>query len=397
MKCALAIQTLRRADRVIKEMQLRGIDWSDELRSDVQKAIQQVLQERMDNYIDLRLKQLEQAEVLDRRNGRYVRHLLTELGDLELHVPRTRTFSACAVLRRYARRAYRLDQVILAAFVLGLSTRKVGKVLLAILGEEISPSTVSQVAKTLDVAVASFHRRPLNGTYWALLLDGVVISRKTGAGALKRPVLVALGIRPDGRKEILDYRLAVAESEAAWEHFLTDLQARGLTAEQLKVIVVDGGVGLLAALPTVYPRVPVQRCWVHKIRNCQERCRKADWPAMKKDLHRIMYAGNRTRARHAARRFADRWAPLYPTIVQSLRQDLDSLLAFFLFDDPTWRKATRSTNAIERRFREVRRRTRPMGVFSDQTSMDRILFAIFTHENSSQGVTTPFLLLTQNS
>jgi transposase-like protein len=351
----------------------------------------------MDSYIDLGLEELNRAEVADRRNGAYVRHLLTEMGDLELHVPRTRTFSACAVLRRYARRVHRLDAVILAAFVLGLSTRKVGKALLAILGEEISPSTVSQVAKTLDTAVASFHRRPLNGCYWALLLDGVVIARKTGAGALRQPVLVALGIRPDGRREIIDYRLAVAESEPEWEHFLTDLQARGLTAEHLMLIVVDGGVGLLAALPTVYPGVPIQRCWVHKIRNCQERCRKVDWPAMKKDLHRIMNAVNRTRARSAARRFADRWTELYPNIVESVRRDLDSLLAFFLFDDETWRKATRSTNAIERRFREVRRRTRPMGVFSDRTSMDRILFAVFSNENRSQGATTPFLVLTQKS
>lgn len=396
MRCALAIQTLRRADRVIKEMRLRGIDWSDELRSDARKAIQQTIEERMDNYIDVELKELARAKVADRRNGSYVRHLLTEMGDLELHVPRARSFSACAVLGRYARRVRRLDSVILAAFVLGLSTRKVGKVLLAILGEEISPSTVSEVAKSLDVVVAGFHRRPLKGSYWGLLLDGVVISRKTGAGALKRPVLVALGIRPDGRKEILDYRLAVAESEPEWEHFLTDLQARGLAAEQLKVIVVDGGVGLLAALPIVYPGVPVQRCWVHKIRNCQERCRRADWPAMKKDLHRIMNATNRPRARRAARRFADRWADAYPNIVKSVRRDLDSLLAFFLFADPTWRKATRSTNAIERRFREVRRRTRPMGVFSDHTSMDRILFAIFSNENKTQGATTPFLL-TQNS
>jgi len=394
---AVAIQTLRRAGRVIKEMRLRGIEWSDELRGDAQKAIQQVIQQRMDSYIDLGLEEVNRAEVADRRNGSYIRHLLTEMGDLELHVPRTRTFSACAVLRRYARRVRRLDAVILAAFVLGLSTRKVGKTLLAILGEEISPSTVSQVAKTLDTAVASFHRRPLKGSYWALLLDGVVISRKTGAGALKQPVLVALGIRPDGRREILDYRLAIAESEAEWEHFLTDLLARGLTAEHLKLIVVDGGVGLLAALPTVYPGVPIQRCWVHKIRNCQERCRKTDWRAMKKDLHRIMNATNRTRARHDARRFADRWTDRYPKIVQSVRQDLDSLLAFFLFDDPSWRKATRSTNAIERRFREVRRRTRPMGVFSDRTSMDRILFAVFSNENRSQGATTPFLVLTQNS
>ena len=85
------------------------------------------------------------------------------------------------------------------------------------------------------------------------MLDGVMLSRKTGAGALRRPVLVALAIRPDGKKEIIDFRLAASESAAEWERFLTDLYCRGLHGESLDMICVDGGQGLLAGLPTVYP------------------------------------------------------------------------------------------------------------------------------------------------
>jgi transposase-like protein len=109
-----------------------------------------------------------------------------------------------------------IDRVILAGFVLGLSTRKVGKTLLALLGRSVSPSTVSQVAKTLDAAVAAFHRRPLQDRYQPLMLDGVVLARKTGAGALRRPVLVALGLRHDGKKEVIAFRLAASESAAEW-------------------------------------------------------------------------------------------------------------------------------------------------------------------------------------
>jgi transposase-like protein len=107
--------------------------------------------------------------------------------------------------------------VILAGFVLGLSTRKVGEAQLALLGRLVSASTVSQVAKTLDAAVTAFHRRPLQNRYQALMLDGVVLSRKTGAGALRRPVLVALGLRHDGKKEIIDFRLVAGESAAESE------------------------------------------------------------------------------------------------------------------------------------------------------------------------------------
>ena len=101
-------------------------------------------------------------------------------------------------------------------------------------------------------------------------------------------------------------------------------------------------------------------------------------------------------ARQAAGAFARRWTEPYESAVDCLRDDLDELLACFRYQDPAWRKSTRTTNAIERRFREVRRRTRPMGVFADRTSMERILFAVFTYESQSQGVSTPFLP-TQNS
>jgi putative transposase len=130
-----------------------------------------------------------------------------------------------------------------------------------VLGQPVSPTTVSRVAKRLDAAVAAFHARPLGDQYRVLMLDGVVLSRKTGVGAVRRPVLVALGLRADGKKEIIDFRLATSESAAAWERFLTNLFRRGLAGKDLEMLCVDGGAGLLAALPVVYPGVPVQRCW----------------------------------------------------------------------------------------------------------------------------------------
>ena len=271
-----------------------------------------------------------------------------------------------------------------------------GETVLALLGRSVSPSTVSQVAKTLDAAVAAFHRRPLQNRYKALMLDGVVLYRKTGAGALRRPVLVALGLRHGGKKEIIDFRLAASESAAEWEKFLADLYRRGLSGEGLDMICVDGGGGLLAALPGIFHGIPVQRCWAHKIRNILDKVKKADQPAVKRALHKIMNASNAPAARAAARKFANRFEDKYSAAVACLRNDLDELLTCFRYKSEDQRRKVRTTNAIERRFREVRRRTRPMGTFQDRTSMDRILFAVFTHENKSQGVSTPFLL-TQNN
>ena len=396
MPQSVTIRSLPAAFAVMKGMQAQGLEWGEGYRPLARAAVIDVLEGRMAETIEDHLAALASRGEADRRNGCYDRHLLTELGDIALAVPRTRTFSAHAVLRAYARRVDAVDRMILACFVLGLSTRKVGEALLPVLGRPVSPATVSRVAKRLDAAVAAFHARPLANRYTALMLDGVVLARKTGAGAVRRPVLVALGLRPDGRKEVIDFRLASAESAAAWEAFLGDLIRRGLTGAGLDMICVDGGAGLLAALPTAFPGVPVQRCWAHKLRNLLAKVRTRDHDPVKRGLHAVMNARTRPLAQAAARRFADRWNHVYPRAVACLRDDLDDLLTCFRYKDPDQRRQVRTTNAIERRFREVRRRTRPMGTFQDRTSMDRILFAVFAHENLNQGVSSP-LALTHNS
>jgi transposase-like protein len=386
------IKSLPAAFAMMKAMQAEDVEWGEDYRAAARDALAELLEGRMAETIDRHLERIAARGQADRRNGAYARWLLTELGMIELHVPRTRTFSALKVVQAYARRARDVDRMILGCFVLGLSTRKVASALLPVLGRPVSPATVSAVAKQLDAAVAAFHRRPLKDIYRVLVLDGVVLRRKTGAGALARPVLVALGLRPDGKKEVIDFRLASAESAAQWELFLGDLVRRGLTGKRLEMLCVDGGSGLLAALPTAFPDTPVQRCWAHKIRNVLAKVRKPDQAAIKAGLHRIMNARTLPAAWSAARRFADRWEDLYPKAVACLRADLDDLLTCFRYPSLAQRKVVRTTNAIERRFREVRRRTRPMGTFQDRTSMDRILFAVFMHENRNQGLATPFAL-----
>lgn len=396
MSRSATVRSLRQARRVIKGlMNHHPGEWTsleEASREGVRLAIQQMMQHKTASYLE---KQLA-AGVQDRRNGYYRRHLLTGIGDVELAVPRTRQWSAAAVLDAYARRTRDVDQCIMAGFVLGLSTRKVAEALLPIFHERVSASTVSRVAKVLDGAVAAYHRRPLCNRYRVLLFDGVVLSRKTGKGVHRRPVLVVVGILPDGRKEVIDFLLARDESQAAWEGLLNDLYQRGLTGEGVELVAIDGCPGLARALTLVYPRIPIQRCWAHKVRNVLDRFRRGDREQAKRGLQRIYSAANRSSALAATRRFADRWHNSYPEAVRCLTRDIEELLAFFAFSDPKWRKATRTTNAIERRFREVRRRTRPMGVFSDRTSMERILFAVFEYENRKRRLPSLFLV-THNS
>ena len=180
---AATIESLAMAFEVVQEMQSDGLDWGEGYRPLGRRALAEIVEGRMAEAVDRWLDGLDGSAVRDLRNGRYRRCLLSELGDIEINVPRTRRFCPTGVLRSYARRAPEIDRATLAGFVLGLSTRKVGEVLLSLLGRPVSAATVSRVARTLDTAVAAFHRRPLKNAYKALMLDGVVLARKTGAGA----------------------------------------------------------------------------------------------------------------------------------------------------------------------------------------------------------------------
>ena len=388
------IKTLPEALKMIKEMNLTSRDeWAGEYQEAARETIARVLKERMEERIAGHLSWAYQKGIPDRRNGTYLRRLLTELGDITLSIPRTRSFSPKGVIAAYARRIKEIDHLILACFLLGLSTRKVGIALATLLGERISPQTVSRVSKTLDDAVTAFHRRRL-GRFKALILDGIVITRKTGAGTMRRPVLVALGIRHDGKKEVIDFRLAKSESGPEWRTFLTNLSGRGLCG--FEVICGDGGQGLISILPEVYPNIPLQRCWAHKVRNILDKVPRKKQKAVKRGLGKIYTAENLTDAQKNAHRWARSWNEKYPKAVKCLHDDLEDLLTCFQFSDPDFRTAIRTTNAIERRFREVRRRTRPMGVLSTRTSVERILYAVFMYENINLGV-YPVFVLTQNT
>jgi len=187
-------------------------------------------------------------------------------------------------------------------------------------------------------------------------------------------------VRADGSRQLLAFLRSGGESQAAWEGSLQDLYRRGLEGKQLLLIITDGCPGLPAALQTVYPRVPHQRCWVHKMRNILEKVRKRDSAAVKPAAQAISLASSQAEAVQAFRTFRAQWQASYPVMVKRLEQDLPELLSFFRLPQPLWRKL-RTTNVIERCFVEVRRRTRPMVCFVNEASVDRFIFSIFSRFN----------------
>ena len=338
---------------------------------------------------------------LDYRNGHYYRNLDTTLGPVEkIAVPRSRHgLFKTTVFERYQRRQQSVNDVVCNAFLRGISTREVAGVLKPILGTRISASAVSRITKSLNTKVKEFHNREIVDEYQFLFLDGIAISVKGSLKAKKILVLVAYGITIFGKKELIAFRIASSESNAACEGFLNDLFKRGLEGKNFKLIVTDGSKGFINAVDLVYPHAKHQRCWVHKLRNATKHVKKIHHKAFMNDARKIYNASSHRQAVAAFKCLRSTWHRLAPKAVDCIAQDIDALLAFLQIPIKEQfrefiRRQIRTTNIIERAFREVRRRTRPMGCFTNNDSVSRIIYAIF-HRLNSKWQEKPLIQFTQ--
>ncbi len=358
-------------------------DFQGRTRETLQKLLEADSEQQMAEHLGLKWHERPASEAgrIDYRNGCYEREYVTPLGVIRFRVSRTRLRSFLPRgMRALERRSPEVSEMIRQAFLRGISTRGVGRVVSLLTEESVSAQTVSRLTRVLDEQVRKFHHAPLGDDWCYLMLDGVWLKVRRAFGPQKVLLLVAYGVRTDGRRELLAFVRAKSESQAAWEGLLNDLYRRGLRGQRLQLVITDGCAGLAAAIPAVYPRARHQRCWVHKMRNLCEAVRRADHDAVKQDAQRIYQAASQAAAGRAFERFRFRWRAQYSPLVRRQEQDLPALLTFFEFPRHLWRKL-RTTNAIERCFVEVRRRTRPMVVFCNVESVDRIIYSIFSRFN----------------
>lgn len=317
------------------------------------------------------------------RNGHYLRNLLTKFGPIEdIRVPRLdQGGMEFTVLNRYEHRRRDVDAAIGRLFLSGVSTRKLKGLARELFGQEVSAQTVSSTLACLDQELEQYRSKPLADTVEFLFLDG--ISQKVREiGIEKKVALCALGIhRPEvgeeqPRKELLSFQLTEVEDTESWRGFLADLKGRGLLGKNLKLIVTDGNPGLLKALKAIYPFVKVQRCIAHKMRNVAVKVRKVNRAHCLKEAKFIFAAENRKEAVKRFKTWEARWLVEEERAVKCLKKDLFNCLHFYDFPPERW-KSIRTTNILERSFREVRRRTHPMNnFFTNEASSDRIMFGI---------------------
>jgi putative transposase len=358
-----------------------GADLGDGSRRVLERSLNVAIAEEFRSYVGARRYERIEGR-RGWRNGYRRRRLLTRLGRVDLMIPRLREENyQPRWLERYQRLERKLREGLKTMFIQGVSTAKVGAVLEVLCGERVSRSTVSKLALSLEEEVRAYQQRRLDDDFVFLYLDALSVKIRKELKADRWQLLVAYGIRGDGSRELIGFGKYPSESEKCWQTFVESLEMRGLNGSQLRLIILDGSLGLWKAVEAVYPQVETQLCWVHKLRNVANYCSDRHRPACLKEAAQIMNASSARTAANRFRVWRQKWQALVPKAVTCLERDFDKLTAVFALP-PAIRKIIRSTNVIERAFREVRRRQRSMGCFPNNASCQRIIYALFAYFNS---------------
>jgi putative transposase len=321
-------------------------------------------------------------ERTNRRNGYRHRDFDTRAGTLDVAVPKLRQGSYFPewLLERRKRAERALTSVVATCYLLGVSTRRMDKLVQSLGITTLSKSQVSEMAKDLDGHVEEFRTRRLEdaGPFTFVAADALVLKVREGGRVVPVHALVATGVNADGHREILGIQVTTSEDGAGWLGFFRDLSARGLTG--VKLVTSDAHRGLVNAVAATLPGAAWQRCRTHYAANLMSATPKSSWGWVKALLHSV-YDQPDAEAVHAQfDRVVDALSEKLPTAAEHLEEARADILAFTAFPKEIWRQIW-SNNPNERLNREIRRRTDVVGIFPDRTSITRLVGAVLAEQH----------------
>jgi len=312
-------------------------------------------------------------------NGYRERGWETRVGEIELAIPRTRSgpsyFPSFLEPRRRCEQA--IVSVVMEAYVNGVSTRKVDRLVEQLGIQGMSKDRVSRLCRNLDEHVQEFRSRPLQGAYPYLWLDAKHVKVRDRSRVVSKALVVAYAVNCDGVREVIGLDLGEVESEAFWLEFLRELRARGLDGVQL--VISDHHEGLKNAIARTLS-APWQRCTVHFVRNMHGHCRRDQRGLVSAALREVFNAADAQEARRRAGEVIQRLASIAPKVAALLEDAEEDLTAFYALPAAHWTKL-RSTNPLERVNREIGRRSDVVGIFPNDASAIRLAGALLIEQN----------------
>jgi len=330
-------------------------------------------------------------ERVNRRNGYRERDWDTRVGSIELAVPKLRESSYfpdwLLQPRRRAEQAF--VSVIADAYLAGVSTRRVEKLVQQLGVERMSKSQVSRLAKSLDEIVEDFRTRPLDGAPYAYVtLDALVVKCREGGRTVNACVVHAVGVNRDGFRESLGLDVVTVEDGAAWLAYVRGLVARGLSG--VKLVSSDAHPGLVDAIAATLPGASWQRCRTHFMRNLLTRVPKSAQSFVATMVRTIFAQPDAQTVHEQHRRIVDQLVTRFPEAAALLDEAGPELLAFTAFPKEHWRQVW-SNNSLERLNKEIRRRTDVVGIFPDRAAIVRLVGAVLAEQNDEWAVARRYM------
>jgi putative transposase len=365
-----------------------GFEWGAdtievEIRQRVRGMIEAVVEEELEATLGAGRSQRVGAARTGYRHGARERQLTTSLGKTTIMLPRARLKDTggeesewhSRMIPRYQRRTQRVDAALLGSYLSGINTRRLRGALAPLLrGAPLSKDAVSRLVGRLRDEFTAWATRDLAAAEVCyLFLDGWYRRVRIGKKRARVPVLVSLGVCADGRRIVLDMRIAGQESEAAWRELMQSLVARHLGTPTLAVI--DGNPGLSAALRGQWPAIAIQRCTNHKLRNLLAKAPAHLREELAEDYRRMVYADGREAVEAERAHFVCKWRLRCKAVVSSFEEAGDELFTFLQFPQSQW-KALRTTNALERINEEFRRRTKTQASLPDEDAVLLLLYGL---------------------
>jgi transposase-like protein len=348
----------------------------------LREALRVLTQELMEAEVEAQLgaeRYERTAERTGQRNGYRPRDWDTRVGSLALRVPRVRDGSYFPTLLEPRTRAERaLVAVIQEAYVHGVSTRRVDALVQALGMTGISKSQVSRLCQELDAVILAFRTRRLDGAYPYLWLDATFVKARQDGRVVSVAVVIAVGVRASGEREVLGFDVGPSEDGAFWHSFLRSLVARGLVGVQLAIS--DAHQGLKAAVAAVLGGVSWQRCRVHFVRNALALVPKGMQAMVATTIRTAFAQPDAASAREQWRRVADGFRAKWPRLAALMDDAEADVLAYLAFPPEHWRQIW-STNPLERLNKEVKRRSDVVGIFPNDGAVIRLVGAILSEQH----------------